>query len=43
MLVTALSPVIKYDKAATMAHHAEDNNLTLWGEALASCFMMKSN
>jgi len=29
MLVTALSPVIGYDKAAQLAHFAMDNNLTL--------------
>jgi fumarate hydratase, class II len=29
MLVTALSPVIGYDKAAKIAHHALDNDLTL--------------
>ncbi len=29
MLVTALSPIIGYDKAAEVAHHASENNLTL--------------
>src|SRR5262249_61365496 len=29
MLVTALSPVIGYDKASKVAHHAMDNDLTL--------------
>jgi fumarate hydratase class II len=29
MLVTALSPVIGYDKASKIAHHAMDNHLTL--------------
>ena len=29
MLVTALSPVIGYDKAASVAHFAHENNLTL--------------
>jgi fumarate hydratase, class II len=29
MLVTALSPVIGYDKAAKIAHYALDNDLTL--------------
>jgi fumarate hydratase class II len=29
MLVTALSPVIGYDKASKMAHYAMDNDLTL--------------
>jgi fumarate hydratase, class II len=34
MLVTALSPVIGYDKASEIAHHALDNNLTLREAAL---------
>ena len=29
MLVTALSPIIGYDKASQMAHYANDNNLNL--------------
>ncbi len=29
MLVTALSPVIGYDKASKLAHYADDNNCTL--------------
>jgi hypothetical protein len=29
MLVTALSPVIGYDKASKLAHYALDNDLTL--------------
>ncbi|NES85956.1 MAG: class II fumarate hydratase, partial [Moorea sp. SIO2B7] len=29
MLVTALSPIIGYDKAAEVAHHASEKNLTL--------------
>jgi len=29
MLVTALSPVIGYDKASKIAHYALDNDLTL--------------
>ncbi|MDB4873828.1 MAG: fumC [Gemmatimonadetes bacterium] len=29
MLVTALSPVIGYDKASKLAHYANDNDLTL--------------
>ena len=29
MLVTALSPVIGYDKAAKIAHHAEEQEITL--------------
>ena len=34
MLVTALSPVIGYDKAAKIAHYAMDNDLTLKAAAL---------
>jgi len=34
MLVTALSPVIGYDKASKIAHHAMDNDLTLKEAAL---------
>ena len=34
MLVTALAPVIGYDKAAEIAHHALDNDLTLKAPAL---------
>jgi fumarate hydratase class II len=34
MLVTALSPVIGYDKASTIAHYAMDNDLTLREAAL---------
>jgi fumarate hydratase, class II len=34
MLVTALSPVIGYDKASKMAHYAMDNDLTLREAAL---------
>ena len=36
MLVTALSPVIGYDKAAAIAHKAHDENLTLKEAALQS-------
>jgi fumarate hydratase class II len=36
MLVTALSPVIGYDKASAIAHRANDENLTLKEAALAS-------
>jgi len=39
MLVTALSPVIGYDKASSIAHHAMDQNLTLREAALASGFI----
>jgi fumarate hydratase class II len=34
MLVTALVPVIGYDKAAKIAHHAMDHDLTLKAAAL---------
>jgi fumarate hydratase class II len=36
MLVTALSPVIGYDKASSIAHAANDRNLTLKEAAIAS-------
>jgi fumarate hydratase class II len=36
MLVTALSPVIGYDKASAIAHAANDQGLTLKEAALAS-------
>ncbi|GAN77712.1 class II fumarate hydratase [Acidisphaera rubrifaciens] len=35
MLVTALAPVIGYDKASRIAHHAMDHDLTLRAAALA--------
>jgi fumarate hydratase, class II len=34
MLVTALSPVIGYDKASKIAHYANDHDLTLKEAAL---------
>ena len=34
MLVTALSPVVGYDKASAIAHYALDNDLTLKAAAL---------
>lgn len=34
MLVTALSPIIGYDKASEVAHYALDNDLTLKEAAL---------
>ena len=34
MLVTALAPVIGYDKASKIAHHAMDNDLSLKDAAL---------
>jgi fumarate hydratase, class II len=39
MLVTALSPVIGYDKASRIAHHAMDNDLTLKDAALQLGFV----
>jgi len=39
MLVTALSPVIGYDKASKIAHHAMDNDLTLREAALQLGFV----
>jgi fumarate hydratase class II len=34
MLVTALAPVIGYDKASAIAHHAAEQDLTLKAAAL---------
>jgi fumarate hydratase, class II len=42
MLVTALSPVIGYDKAAKIAHYALDNDLTLKDAALKLGFMKEA-
>ena len=39
MLVTALSPVIGYDKASAIAHAANDHDLTLREAALRSGFI----
>jgi fumarate hydratase, class II len=39
MLVTALSPVIGYDKASKIAHYAMDNDLTLRAAALQLGFV----
>jgi len=39
MLVTALSPVIGYDKASKIAHYAMDNDLTLKEAALKLSFV----
>jgi fumarate hydratase class II len=39
MLVTALSPVIGYDKASAIAHKANDEGLTLKEAALKSGFI----
>ena len=42
MLVTALSPVIGYDKASKIAHHASDNDLTLKEAALQLGFVSEA-
>jgi len=39
MLVTALSPVIGYDKASRIAHYAMDHDLTLKQAALQLGFV----
>jgi fumarate hydratase class II len=43
MLVTALSPVIGYDKAAKIAHYALDNDLTLKEAALKLGFVSEAD
>src|SRR5262249_11923313 len=42
MLVTALSPVIGYDKASKIAHFALDNDLTLKAAALQLGFVTEA-
>src|SRR4030081_2565183 len=42
MLVTALSPVIGYDKASKIAHYAMDNDLTLKAAALKLGFITEA-
>jgi len=42
MLVTALSPVIGYDKASMIAHYALDNDLTLKAAALKLGFVTEA-
>ncbi|MFH0300247.1 class II fumarate hydratase [Bradyrhizobium sp. 31Argb] len=42
MLVTALAPVIGYDKASAIAHYAMDNDLTLKAAALKLGFVSES-
>src|SRR5271163_4256865 len=42
MLVTALAPVIGYDKASIIAHHAMDNDLTLKAAALQLGFVSEA-
>jgi fumarate hydratase class II len=43
MLVTALSPVIGYDKAAQIAHYASDHDLTLKAAALKLGFVSEAD
>jgi len=43
MLVTALSPVIGYDKASKIAHHALDHDLTLKAAALQLGFVSEAD
>jgi len=42
MLVTALAPVIGYDKASQIAHHAMDHDLTLKAAALQLKFVTEA-
>jgi fumarate hydratase class II len=42
MLVTALAPVIGYDKASRIAHHAADNDQTLKQAALELGFVSEA-
>ena len=42
MLVTALAPVIGYDKASQIAHHAMDHDLTLKAAALQLGFVSEA-
>jgi fumarate hydratase class II len=42
MLVTALAPIIGYDKASKIAHHAMDNDLTLKAAALQLGFVTEA-
>jgi fumarate hydratase class II len=42
MLVTALSPVIGYDKASKIAHYAADHDLTLKEAALQLGFVTEA-
>src|SRR5262249_58416747 len=43
MLVTALAPVIGYDKASKIAHHALDHDLTLKRAALDLGFVSEAD
>jgi fumarate hydratase class II len=42
MLVTALAPIIGYDKASKIAHHAMDNDVTLGVAALQLGFVTEA-
>ena len=42
MLVTALAPVIGYDKSSKIAHYAMDNDLTLKAAALKLGFVTEA-
>ena len=42
MLVTALAPVVGYDKASKIAHYAMDNDLTLKAAALKLGFVTEA-
>ena len=42
MLVTALSPVIGYDKASKIAHYAMDNDLTLKAAAMQLAYVSEA-
>ena len=42
MLVTALAPVIGYDKASKIAHYAMENDLTLKAAALKLGFVTEA-
>jgi fumarate hydratase class II len=43
MLVTALSPVIGYDKASKIAHYALDNDLSLKDASLKLGFVTEAD
>ena len=43
MLVTALSPVIGYDKASAIAHKANDEDTTLRQAALGSGYISEAD
>jgi len=43
MLITALAPVMGYDKASKIAHHAMDKDLTLRAAALELGFVSEAD